>query len=170
MEKTIFHELYGHAATASLFGGEWLAKQGALLKAIGGGADLYRLAAVNQIDLHAYAAGLTDEQRRASMMDDLLAHMAGKKTVLRQKINAFIAVVRVWLRAYGFAQLAEYANTDLAHLLAEARKSRVAKATVRARPAMPVFACNIQYVVIFTGDELSGKIQRQHHRVDGRNP
>jgi phenylalanine-4-hydroxylase len=23
VEKTIFHELYGHVATASLFGGEW---------------------------------------------------------------------------------------------------------------------------------------------------
>jgi hypothetical protein len=33
VEKTIFHELYGHAATASLFGGEWLAKQNALLGA-----------------------------------------------------------------------------------------------------------------------------------------
>lgn len=57
MEKMIFHELYGHAFTAALFGGEWGAKQNALLKAIGGGAGLYRPAA-NQIDLHDYAAGL----------------------------------------------------------------------------------------------------------------
>jgi hypothetical protein len=40
VEKTIFHELYGHAATATLFGGEWLAKQNTVLKAIGGGAGL----------------------------------------------------------------------------------------------------------------------------------
>jgi hypothetical protein len=42
MEKTIFHELYGHAATATLFGGVWYAKHNALLKTIGGGAGLYR--------------------------------------------------------------------------------------------------------------------------------
>jgi hypothetical protein len=81
VKYTIFHELYGYAATAALFGGEWLAKQNELLKAIGGGAGLYRLAAANQIDLHAYAAGLAadtslyDEQRRAVMTDELLAHL-----------------------------------------------------------------------------------------------
>ena len=58
VETTIFDELYRHAATASLFGGEWLAKQNALLKAIGGGEGLYRLAAANKIDLRDYAAGL----------------------------------------------------------------------------------------------------------------
>jgi hypothetical protein len=45
-------------------------------KAVGGGAGLYRLAAANQIDLQSYATGLTDEQRRAAMMDELLPHMA----------------------------------------------------------------------------------------------
>jgi hypothetical protein len=155
VERTIFHELYGHAATASLFGGEWLAKQNALLKAIGGGAGLYRLAAANQIDLHDYAAGLqadtglTDEQRRAIMMDELLAHLAEKKTVLRQKINEFIGAVRAWLRAHGFAKLAEYGNTDLAHLLADARKSLAAKATGRAGPAMPVFARDPDHAPVF---------------------
>jgi hypothetical protein len=74
--------LYGHATSANLIGSEWLAKQNALLDAIGGGEGLYRLAAANQIDLHAYAAGLqpdtslTDEQRSAIMTDELLAHMA----------------------------------------------------------------------------------------------
>jgi hypothetical protein len=38
VEKTIFHVLYGRAATAALFGGEWPAK-------------LHRLAGANQIDL-----------------------------------------------------------------------------------------------------------------------
>lgn len=47
------------------------------------------------------------------MMDELLAHMAEKKTVLRQKINEFIGAVRAWLRDHGFAKLAEYGNTDL---------------------------------------------------------
>jgi hypothetical protein len=66
-------------------------QQNALLNAIGGGAGLYRFAAANQIDLHAYAAGsaadtsLTDQQRHAAMMDELLAHMAEKKAVLRQR-------------------------------------------------------------------------------------
>lgn len=45
MEKTIFHELYGHAATATLFDGEWLAKQNALLSS---GANVRRgMAAMN---------------------------------------------------------------------------------------------------------------------------
>jgi N12 class adenine-specific DNA methylase len=155
VEKTIFHELYGHAATATLFGDEWVAKQNALLKAIGGGAGLYRIAAANQINLHAYADGLaadttlTDAQRSASMMDELLAHMAGKKTVLRQKINEFIGAVRAWLRAHGFAKLAEYGNTDLAHLLAEGRRSLAAKATGKAGPAMPVFARDPDHAPVF---------------------
>jgi hypothetical protein len=95
--------------------------------------------------------------------------MAAKKTVLRQKLNAFIGAVRAWLRAHGFAQLAEYGNTDLAHLLATARKSLAAKATGCAGRAMPVFARNTQNAVIFTGDELSGKNQRQHHLLDRRH-
>jgi hypothetical protein len=33
--------------------------------------------------------------------------------LLRQKINEFIGAVRAWLRAHGFASLAEYSNTDL---------------------------------------------------------
>jgi hypothetical protein len=82
--------LYGHAASATLIGGEWLAKQNALLKAIGGGAGVYRLAVANQINLHDYAPGLADDtppddrQRSAIMIDDLLAHMASfvARTVL----------------------------------------------------------------------------------------
>lgn len=70
VEKTIFHELYGHAATAALFDDESVDKQNALLKAIGGGDGLYRLAAANQIDLRTYADGLAadtslTDQRRA---------------------------------------------------------------------------------------------------------
>ena len=71
------------------------------------------------------------------MMDELPVHMAEKKTVLRQKIDEFIGAVRAWLREHGFANLAEYGNTDLAHLLATARKSLAAKATGQA--SMPVF-------------------------------
>jgi hypothetical protein len=133
VDKSLFHELYGHAATATVFGGEWGAKQNALLNAIGGDAALYRLAAANQIGLHAYAPGLAadtslaEEKRRATMMDELLAHMAEKKTMLRQKFYEFISAVRAWLRAHGFAELAEYGNTDLAHLLEDARKSLAAK-------------------------------------------
>jgi hypothetical protein len=81
VEKTIFRKLCGHAATATLFGREWAAKQNALLDAIGG-EGLYRLAAAN--DLHAYAASsaddasLNDQQRSAIMMDELLARVAEK--------------------------------------------------------------------------------------------
>jgi hypothetical protein len=48
VDKTIFHELYGQA-TATLIGGEWLAKQNAVLKAIGG-AGLYRPTSRHQPD------------------------------------------------------------------------------------------------------------------------
>jgi hypothetical protein len=99
--KTIFHELYGHAAT--LFGGERLAKQNTLLNVIGG-AGLYRFAAANQIDLHAYAPGLaadtslTDEQRRAAMRDELLAYTAEKKGVRRQMPRSAPRVPSGWAR------------------------------------------------------------------------
>lgn len=79
---------------------------------------------------------LSDAQRSAIMMDELLAHMAEKKTVLRMKINEYIGAVRAWLRAHGSAKLAEYGNTDLAHLLANAQGL-----AGKAGPAMPVFAC-----------------------------
>jgi hypothetical protein len=68
VKKTIFHELYGHAATAALFGGEWSGK-------------LHRLAAVNKIELHAYAVGLTVEQRRATAIVALGALFGGKGTL-----------------------------------------------------------------------------------------
>jgi hypothetical protein len=76
---------------------------------------------------------LTDEQRRAVLMDELLAHMAEKKTVLRQKINESIGAVRAWLREHGFAQLAGYGNANLAHLLADVRKSLATKPPARPR-------------------------------------
>ena len=173
VKKTIFHELYGHAATAALFGGQRVAKPNALLKAIGGGEGLYRLAAANKIDLHDYADGLaadtslTDEQRRAVLMDELLAHMAEKKTVLRQKINESIGAVRAWLREHGFAQLAGYGNANLAHLLANVRKSLAAKATGKA--SMPVFGCDDQDVVGWTEKRieylLSARAPAGNHRA-----
>jgi uncharacterized phage-associated protein len=67
--------LYCHAATASVLGGEWLAKQNELLKAIGGGAGLYRLAAANQIDLHDCAASLTNRSAARSSPRDLLKNL-----------------------------------------------------------------------------------------------
>ena len=70
-------------------------------------------------------------------MDELLAHMAEKKTVLRQKINESIGAVRAWLREHGFAQLAGYGNANPAHLLANVRKSLAAKAAGKA--SMPVW-------------------------------
>lgn len=92
-----------------------------------------------KIDLHDYADGLaadtslTDEQCRAVLMDELLAHMAEKKTVLRQKINESIGAVRAWLREHGFAQLAGYGSANLARLLANVRKSLAAKPPARPR-------------------------------------
>jgi hypothetical protein len=60
-----------------------LVKQNTLFRTIGVGVGLYRLAAANQINQHEYAAlvadtSLTDEQRRATRMDEQLVHLAKK--------------------------------------------------------------------------------------------
>jgi hypothetical protein len=78
--KTIFHELYGHAHRHSVS------------RRVAGQAEraaeshrrrsgLYRLAAANQIDLHAYAAGLTGESRRATDIVAVGALFGGKGTL-----------------------------------------------------------------------------------------
>lgn len=51
VETTIYHELYGHAATSALFGNEWTTRLNALLKAVGGAGGIIRLAEANGIKL-----------------------------------------------------------------------------------------------------------------------
>lgn len=165
VETTIFHGLYGHAATSALFGNEWTVKLNALFKAVGGAGGIVRLSESNGLNLQAYMDGpaadetLTDDLRRAALMDELLAHIAEKKTVFRKLINEFIGAVRNWLRVHGFAQLAEYGNTDLAYLLAEGRRAMAARATGAPAPRMPVFARDDAPVPVFYS-------RRRAHRAD----
>jgi hypothetical protein len=63
LETTIFHELYGHAATQALFGKEWVQKQNALYDAVGGGQGLMALAQRNGINLWECVEGFLERHR-----------------------------------------------------------------------------------------------------------
>jgi hypothetical protein len=125
-EEAIFHEAYGHYGIRELFGKEVEQKLAVLYARIGGSAGVARLAAKHGIDFGHYGQGFASlpiEQRRAMMVYELLAHIAqgGEPRIARQT-KEFIGAVRDWLRQHGFPGLAKYGDTDIAWLLARARR------------------------------------------------
>jgi hypothetical protein len=129
LEKTIFHELYGHAATHAYFGKAYERELNTLLDKIGGWEGIKAISAKHNIDLSEYLDGLeqddrlSDSLKRAILTDELLAHIAEKGPSFKQKIKEMWGAVRDWLRRHGFVELAKYNDADLAYLLKQARRS-----------------------------------------------
>lgn len=57
-------------------------------------------------------------------MEELLAHMSQATGRLKRVLEEWLGAVRDFLRRHGFAELARYNASDLAHVLREARYRR----------------------------------------------
>jgi len=127
LETTLLHELYGHEGLARLFGPQLEEKMNDLFKAIGGAKGMQDIAARHKINLSEYVLAeandprKTDSQRIQTMMEELLSHIAEVKPSLATKVKGLIGMIRSWLRKAGFTSLASGTDTDIYHLLGQAR-------------------------------------------------
>jgi len=129
LEKTLLHELVGHAGLAKLFGAEITQKMNGLYKAIGGNTGLTEIAVRHNIDLSKYALGLAenatlnDDQRIQIMMEELLANIAQNKPTLKAKLKGLVGMIRSWLRKAGFTGLSQGTDADIYYLLSRAKSA-----------------------------------------------
>jgi hypothetical protein len=150
VQETVFHELYGHYGLRKLFGNDIYSnlskiyaqlgqtKFRALAEKYGLNLETYNRIAVRQTAQHPKAAeraGGSMEMRNGILAEELLAHIAQKETGKIQHLaKEVIGGMRQWMRGHGLAKLAEYGETDLAHLLKQGRD-----AIVRESPEAPGF-------------------------------
>ncbi len=130
LEKTIFHEAYGHYGLRSLFGKGIQKKMLAVYLAIGGSKGLVRYADKHNFKLSEYAKGLlsdgsiTRDQAYSILTEELLAHMAqNAKPGIKSKVMELIGFIRQWLRDHGFKSFEKFNESDLMNLLNQSRKS-----------------------------------------------
>lgn len=90
VEKTIFHEMFGHAAVRTLFNNDYDGHLNTLLTRIGGGEGLRTLAIKNNIDLSKYVAGLQadlslSDAKKVGRADGRAAGALGRTGAIVQK-------------------------------------------------------------------------------------
>lgn len=127
LETTILHEVTGHVGVRRLYGKSITARLNDLYLSIGGRKGLSKIAAERGLtaDLTEYAKMLgesefSDEVRTRIMMEEVLSHIA-QAPKFSDRVKSVIGAVRAWLRANGFAKLAEYGETDLLHIVSQGR-------------------------------------------------
>lgn len=134
VQEAIFHEHYTHGGLRAKFGRELGPKLDELLTGVGGEDGVRRLAGKQGIDLSAYDKAIADNPRIGAqdkqrvLMEELLAHISKLTGTLKRTVQEWVGAVRDWLRRNGFAKLAEYGETDLAHVLKQARQAAIEKA------------------------------------------
>jgi len=127
LEELIFHEWHGHFGLNRMFGAGIKKAMVDLYKSLGA-SKMYSIGRKYGINLMQYGqalakAGYDMDTRRAIMTEEMLAHLtkefsSGK---VAAKVREIIGMIRDWLRRNGFMELAEYGETDIAHLLKQAR-------------------------------------------------
>ncbi len=125
VEAAIFHEHFTHHGLRVKYQNQLGARLGGLLHDVGGMDGLRALAKKQGIDLSGYEQGSTlpRSHQRVMMMEELLAHMSHATGTVKRKLQEFVGLVRDFLRRNGFAKLAKYGVTDLAHELRGAREA-----------------------------------------------
>lgn len=147
VERTLFHEFYGHFGLDALWGAAKAQQLRALFAGLGGVGGIRALAARHGIDLGAYERGILDDptlseaQKEAALTEELLAHLAERGPPgLRGMVQAIIGAIRAWLRDHGFARLSQLGDTDIAHILRQARRAAVEGGSPAAAASGPMFA------------------------------
>jgi hypothetical protein len=125
LERTVFHEGYGHYGIRQLFGKEIHQRLNQLFLQIGGVRGFNEMAARHGVDLRLYRGmdKVPEEMRRAAMMEELLSHMAeDQRPSIARRAKEILGMIRAWLREHGFLRLAKLGDTDIAYLLKQARE------------------------------------------------
>ncbi len=129
LEKSIFHEVYGHLGIFKLFGKGSIQQLAKLYTRLGGYQGLAKIADKYGIraDFDAYwkdaKTETTPEMRNARIAAELLALIGQKSPTLIQRAKEALGSIRQALRRLGFAKLGQYGDSDLAYLLAEGKKA-----------------------------------------------
>lgn len=134
LESTLFHEAYGHLGFSALFGSKLTRKMADLHSAVGGDEGLIELSRRYGINLTAagerFAAlvdsgDITQDQRNAYMMEELLAHMQeDQRPTLARRAKETWGMIRSWFRANS-SHLARATDADLFYTLKCARNAFV---------------------------------------------
>jgi hypothetical protein len=127
LEDTIFHEWHGHAGIKGMFGRDTFNAMVELYETVTPG-KLYPIGRKYGINLMKYGhslakAGYDLETRKAIMAEEMLAFLTAEysRGNIATKIREVIGQIRAWLRDNGFANLAQWGETDIAWLLKKAR-------------------------------------------------
>ena len=134
VEKTLFHEVWGHYGLRSAFGDKMSAAMSKIFDRIGGEKELLamadRMGIGDQLrgvrDALGMAADsdarISDDAVKRTMVEELIAHATEQGAPgIKGRIKEFVGAVRNWLRKNGFAELAKFNDFDLAHVIAKAR-------------------------------------------------
>jgi len=120
VQETVFHEHYTHGGLRARYGTRLEGELKKLLRGVGGEQGVIDLAKQQGIDLSPY---LRTKESPTVLMEELLAHMSKLTGTLKRVVQEWVGALRNWLRANGYAELAKYNETDLAHVLKQARQA-----------------------------------------------
>jgi hypothetical protein len=143
--ETIFHEHFTHYGLRARYGVAHGKLLETLFQGVGGIDGVRRLAREQGINLSQYedAVGndpnLSPAQRRQILMEELMAHMSAATGRLRRIIEEFVGALRAFLRDNGYAELAEYGVTDLAHVMRQARQAAMSQGAAGQTAAEPMY-------------------------------
>lgn len=125
-EKTLLHEL-AHEGLRKLFGVDITTKLNQLVLAVGGQSGLHRIAAKHGVSIKEDAKWLNANKKQKQsvrnqvLTDELLARIAEESPSLKTKVLEIVGMIRNWLRAHGFVNLASGTDADLMHILKQGR-------------------------------------------------
>ncbi len=126
IEELVFHEVYTHFGLRQLMGDAVSGIMGKLYLSLGA-AEVDRLAKKYGVNVEAYEKayeGKPVEMRRAIVAEELLAHMSEHtKPSVVKFAQELVGAIRAWLRKNGFAELAKISESDMRHLLKQARET-----------------------------------------------
>ena len=147
LEEVLFHEWHGHGGLFAMMGQDGEALQAKMIELYGmlKPGEMLRISNKYGFRLNRYAkalrkAGYSDDVRHATLMEELLAHMAMEHSQgkIATKIKEIIGMIRDWLRRNNFMALAELGESDLALLLKKARAYAEVGAWSKDGPAVAV--------------------------------
>lgn len=150
VETAIFHEA-GHYGGRVLFGKDLMSAYRKLWMKIGGVKRMKALAAEAGLDaeMEPYFetadrgiqdGSLSAAQRAAYLVDEFIAHLNQKQATeklpakITRAIKEFVGAVRNALRKFGFTELPEMSQADLAYLLKRINKAGKGETDINDRP------------------------------------
>ncbi len=124
VEETLLHELVGHYGMRVMFGADTAETMQDLFDAMGGWKGY--IATAEKAGLMPRLMPYYEDNKGSprlvfTMMDELIAHLAGMPQWPRRALREFIGRVKNFLREHGFTGLSKYTLSDLAYLLSKAQ-------------------------------------------------